>query len=129
MNRTEHGNIAVGAPGSPARAESNEAFLTEKLRLMTFAADELRGHFVPNDEEHPAIIAYNLAKNFSGGGVLTRSATVIPSGMNMSWEYYQLIDGKLCDADGSDCFPGTTFETASKAEEYLVENDLRGSVR
>lgn len=49
--------------------------------------------------------------------------------MNMTWEYYRLVDGKLCDDAGSDCFPGMTFTTAGEAEDYLVDNDLRGSVR
>ena len=66
MNRTKYGNIAVGADGSVARMEANISFLADKLRLMELAADELRGYFVPNDEGHAAIIAYNEAKNFKG---------------------------------------------------------------
>jgi hypothetical protein len=66
MNRTKYGNIAVGQDGSQVRMESDITFLSEKLRLMEFAADELRGHFVPNDEQHPAIQAYNEAKNYKG---------------------------------------------------------------
>ena len=66
MNRTRYGNIAVGSEGSTARMESDIAFLSEKLRLMEFAADELRDHFVPNDERHSAVMAYNEAKNFKG---------------------------------------------------------------
>lgn len=66
MNRTKYGNIAVGAEGSIARMESDIAFLSEKLRLMEYAADELRGHFVPNDEQHPAVKAYNAAKVVKG---------------------------------------------------------------
>lgn len=67
MNVTQYGNIAVGFEGSLARAESNERFLAEKLRLMEFAADELRDYFVPNDSRHPAIQAYDKAKAFRGG--------------------------------------------------------------
>jgi len=66
MNRTKYGNIAVGLEGSMARMESDISFLVKKLQLMEFAADELRGHFIPNDEWHPAVQAYNDAKNFKG---------------------------------------------------------------
>ena len=66
MNRTIYGNIAVGAEGSLARAQANEIFLSEKLSMMTKAADELRDSFVPNNEHHPAIVLYNEAKNFIG---------------------------------------------------------------
>lgn len=66
VNRTQYGNIAIGTEGSIARFESDIAFLAEKLRLMEYAADKLRDHFVPNDEEHTAIQAYNAAKMFRG---------------------------------------------------------------
>ena len=49
--------------------------------------------------------------------------------MKMNWEYYTLIDGRLCDDDGHDCFPGTRFASVADADLYLVENDIRGTVR
>ena len=64
MNRAQYGNIAIGQEGSIARMTADIKFLSEKLRLMELAADELRESFVPNDESHPAIIAYNEAKSF-----------------------------------------------------------------
>lgn len=64
MNRAPYGNIAIGQEGSIARMKSDLAFLSEKLRLMELAADELRDSFVPNVESHPAIVLYNEAKRF-----------------------------------------------------------------
>ena len=47
----------------------------------------------------------------------------------MDWEYYTFADGLLCDDDGADCFPGHAWATAAAAEQWLADNDIRGSVR
>lgn len=66
MNRTKYGNIAIGQEGSYARMEADLKFLEEKLRLLEIAADELRDCFVPNREDHQAVILYNTAKAYRG---------------------------------------------------------------
>lgn len=47
----------------------------------------------------------------------------------MNWTYYTFRDGRLYDEDGEVAFAGLTFESAADAEDWLVENDVRGSVR
>jgi len=47
----------------------------------------------------------------------------------MARPYYFLVAGKLVDEDGDIVFKDIKFESATQAENYLVENDLRGSVR
>ena len=66
MNHTKYGNIAIGQEGSIARLTADRDFLAQKLKLMEAAADILRDSFVPNNEHHPAVQAYNRAKNFRG---------------------------------------------------------------
>lgn len=66
MNRTKYGNIAIGQEGSIARYKADIEYLEEKLRLMEYAADNLRDNFVPNTERNPYIQAYNIAKRYNG---------------------------------------------------------------
>lgn len=46
----------------------------------------------------------------------------------MDWTYYTFEDGKLLDEEGFQEFD-KTFLSADEAEQWLVDNDIRGSVR
>lgn len=46
-----------------------------------------------------------------------------------TWSYYTFRDGRLYDEDGDLAFAGVTFASADDADGWLVDNDIRGSVR
>lgn len=46
----------------------------------------------------------------------------------MKWEYLDLVDGFLLTEDGSK-FLDIKFNTPFDAEKYLIDNDIRGTVR
>jgi hypothetical protein len=47
----------------------------------------------------------------------------------MNWTYWTIKDGRLVDEDGDE---GNTswpsFETSEEANQYLEDNDIRGSI-
>ena len=49
----------------------------------------------------------------------------------MDWTYFTLrSDGRLIDEDGDLCIAGNPrFKSESDAEQYLIDNDIRGNVR
>lgn len=47
----------------------------------------------------------------------------------MDWTYYTFRDGQLFDEDGDLAFAGLRFNSASDADGWLCDNDVRGSVR
>jgi hypothetical protein len=49
--------------------------------------------------------------------------------MATEWQYYEFRNGKLYDEDGYEVFSEQEFATAADAEAWLVENDIRGTVR
>ncbi len=49
---------------------------------------------------------------------------------SMSWPYFTLNkDGKLVDEDGTIQFKDKTFKDEAEAEQYLMDNDIRGNVK
>lgn len=46
----------------------------------------------------------------------------------MEWTYLSLVDGYLVDDDG-DRYCDVMFQSAEQADAYLVENDLRATIR
>jgi len=49
--------------------------------------------------------------------------------VKMDWFYYRLVDGRLIDDDGNDEKNFPSFSSVDEAEEWLVENDIRGNVK
>jgi len=48
----------------------------------------------------------------------------------MAWEYFSLKNGVLVDDNGDRVLDaGVRFDSPDSAEQYLIDNDIRGNVR
>ena len=50
--------------------------------------------------------------------------------MHFEWPYYTLRAGKLyADGEAQPLAPAPLFKDSAEAEQWLIDNDIRGSVR